>query len=180
MAELLLGCGSSKVKKLVMGGRSEWSALTTLDYNKDHNPDIVHDLNDPHLPFFANDSFEEIHVYEVLEHVGTQGDYKFFFAQFEEFWRILKPDGYLIGTVPLPESVWAYGDPSHTRILPMQSFVFLSQAEYAKQIGKTAMSDFRHIYKADFEAVHLFKEDDVLQFVLKAIKPSRIHDRAGA
>lgn len=163
-----------------MDGRSEWSALTTLDYNKDHKPDIVHDLNDIPMPFFANDSFEEIHAYEVLEHLGRQGDYKFFFAQFEEFWRILRPDGYFMGTVPLPESPWAWGDPSHTRIIPMQSFIFLSQEQYRKQVGNTPMSDFRHIYKADFEPVHLAKDNDELHFVLKAIKPSRINDGTSA
>lgn len=52
--------------------------------------------------------------------------------------------------------------------------VFLNQAEYARQIGKTAMSDFRYVYKADFATEFVSAKDDHLRFVLRAIKPSRI------
>jgi hypothetical protein len=81
--ELLIGCGSSRAKKLSTQGRSEWIGLVTLDYEKRHSPDVVHDLHDP-LPF-DDDTADEIHAYEVLEHVGRQGDYKFFFQQFADF-----------------------------------------------------------------------------------------------
>ena len=169
--ELLLGCGSSRVKKLHQRGRSEWTGLVAIDLEPRHNPDVVHDINLP-LPF-PDDSADEIHAYEVLEHCGTQGDYKFFFAQWSDFWRVLKPAGVFLGTVPLPTSVWAWGDPSHTRVIPKESFVFLSQPQYC-QVGKTAMSDFRSIYKADFDIIHLHENGDVLEFALQAVKPSRI------
>jgi SAM-dependent methyltransferase len=169
--ELLLGCGSSRVKKLHQRGRSEWTGLVAIDLEPRHNPDVVHDINLP-LPF-PDDSADEIHAYEVLEHCGTQGDYKFFFAQWSDFWRVLKPAGVFFGTVPLPTSVWAWGDPSHTRVIPKESFVFLSQPQYS-QVGKTAMSDFRSIYKADFDIIHLHENGDVLEFALQAVKPSRI------
>jgi SAM-dependent methyltransferase len=170
--ELLIGAGSSRVKKLFKNGESEWSNLVTLDFNADHKPDIVWNLEELPLPF-ANDEFDEIHAYEVLEHTGQQGDYVFFFAQFSEFWRILKPGGCLFGTCPSRNSVWAWGDPSHKRIVQRESFVFLDQHEYVKQIGITAMSDFRNIYKADFEIAHAAEQDETFAFVLKAVKPSR-------
>lgn len=88
--ELLIGCGSDLRKKLTADGTKEWTCLVTLDYCERHNPDVVWDLNNIPLPFDDN-TFDEIHAYEVLEHTGTQGDYKFFFKQFEEFWRLLKP-----------------------------------------------------------------------------------------
>ena len=169
--ELLIGCGSNRAKKLSVQDRPEWAGLVTLDYEARHQPDVVHDLHNP-LPF-DDDSADEIHAYEVLEHVGQQGDYKFFFKQFTDFWRVLKNGGFLIGTVPLPTSVWAWGDPSHTRVIPKESFIFLNQPSYA-QVGKTAMSDFRSIYKADFHILHLQDNCEILEFVLKAIKPSRI------
>lgn len=171
--ELLIGAGSSRVKKLIMNGRSEWNNLITLDINADHQPDVVWSLEDFPLPF-GSDEFDEIHAYEVLEHTGQQGDYVFFFAQFSEFWRILKPDGFLIGTCPSRNSPWAWGDPSHKRIVQPESLIFLDQREYVRQVGVTAMSDFRFIYKADFEIVHASDKDGTFSFVLKAIKPSRI------
>lgn len=169
--ELLLGCGSSRAKKLSLPGRAEWSALVTLDYNADHKPDVVHDLNEP-LPFDES-SADEIHAYEVLEHLGSQGDWRFFFTQWADFWRVLKPGGTFLGTVPLPSSPWAWGDPSHTRVIPRESFTFLVQPQYDAQVGVTAMSDFRFIYKADFDIIHLIDNGDVLEFGLRAIKPSR-------
>lgn len=171
--ELLIGCGGNHAKKLALGGRSEWHHLTTLDINPHHHPDLVWDLTQLPLPFEPN-SFDEIHAYEVLEHTGAQGDYKFFFAQFAEFWRILKPGGVLIGTCPSRLSPWAWGDPSHTRVIQPEHFIFLDQTQYIAQVGKTAMSDFRWIFKDDFSVVHAKDDGQLLQFALRAVKPSRI------
>ena len=169
MSELLIGAGSDHRKKIQPPGREQWSGLVTLDINADHSPDILHDLEDIPLPFTDNE-FEEIHAYEVLEHVGRQGDYKFFFAQWEDFWRILQPAGKFFGSVPLPTSPWAWGDPSHTRVLPKECLTFLSQKNY-EQVGDTPMSDFRYLYKADFLPLHVQETDDHLWFVLEAQKP---------
>lgn len=167
--ELLIGCGSRREKLLKAPRHETWSNLTTLDINADHMPDVQWDLGRLPLPFDA-ETFDEIHAYEVLEHIGAQGDYKTFFAQFSEFWRILKPGGYLCATCPSWKSMWAWGDPSHTRVMTSGSLVFLSQAQYVKQVGKTAMSDFRYLYKADFETAFVQEDDNQLAFVLRAIK----------
>ena len=151
----------------------DWKELVTLDFNSDHNPDVVHDLTQTPYPF-ADDTFDEIHAYEVMEHIGQQGDYKTFFAQWSEFWRILKPEGLFCGTSPSSTSKWAWGDPGHTRIVSPQSFVFLSQEQYKTQVGKTPMSDYRFCYRADFDPLHLQESDGLFVYVLKAIKPSRI------
>lgn len=176
MPELLIGCGSDRTKKACVNGKSEWTELVRLDHNSDHSPDIVWDLNTVPLPFDTN-TFDECHAYEVLEHVGRQGDAKFFFDQFSDFWRILKPNGLLVGTCPHWKSKWAWGDPSHTRVVSVDSFIFLSQPNY-DQVGKSPMSDFRNIYKADFDLIHSQVVDNgdggiTQQFALKAIKPSR-------
>lgn len=175
--QLLLGCGSNHAKKLVWQGRSDWDGLVTLDLEARHCPDVVWDMNNLPLPFEDN-AADEIHAYEVLEHQGRQGDWKFFFAQWADFWRILKHDGLFMGSVPLPDSPWAWGDPSHTRIVPKESFVFLNQPQYTAQVGITPMSDFRAYYKADFDVIHLQedKEAGLLYFVLKAVKPSRVEE----
>lgn len=172
--ELLIGCGRNLKKQLtVTPGENDWSDLTTLDINPDHNPDVVWNLENIPLPFDDN-TFDEIHAYEVLEHTGSQGDYKFFFAQFEEFYRILKPEGKLFATVPHWQSPWAWGDPSHTRVILPHSLVFLDQTEYTKQIGVTAMSDFRYIYKSDFKLVGNELNEHNFAFIIEAVKPSRI------
>ena len=173
MTELLIGCGRNHLKQSFPGLSGGWDKLTTLDINPDHKPDVVHNLEDLPLPF-DDETFDEIHAYEVLEHTGQQGDYKFFFAQFTDFWNLLKPNGYFCGTVPLPTSVWAWGDPSHRRVVPIESFVFLNQAAYIEQIGKTAMSDFRYIYKADFKLLWSQLGLHSARFMLQAVKPSRI------
>lgn len=169
--ELLIGSGSSRDKRVYVPGKEQWNQLVTLDINADHKPDIVWDLNNMPLPFEAG-AFDEIHAYEVLEHTGAQGDYKFFFQQFTEFHRILKPDGLFIATVPTPTSPWAWGDPSHTRIFCKEWLTFLRQNSYEEQVGKTSLSDFRYIYKADFEILVAQEQNDTLFFILQARKES--------
>lgn len=166
--ELLIGCGSAWDKRLTCDGTEDWSNLTTLDYNKDHGAEVTWDLMNLPLPFNPN-TFDEIHAYEVLEHTGAQGDYKFFFAQFSDFWRILKPNGHLLVTCPSRHSVWALGDPSHTRVLQKEMLVFLNQDSY-KDVGKSSISDFRSIYKADFKPIHVNENDETFHFVLRAVK----------
>ena len=167
--ELLIGSGSNRGKRIFPENKTEWESLITLDMNKDHRPDFVHDLMDLPLPFDDN-TFDEIHAYEVLEHTGQQGDYRFFFKQWEEFWRILKPGGYFAGTSPDRSSPWAWGDPGHTRIISPECLTFLSQAEYTKQVGKTPMSDYRFLYRADFEGVFASVQNETFIYVLKAVK----------
>src|SRR5262249_46652193 len=144
LTELLLGCGSSRIKKLARPDRPEWDGLVTLDFATTHGPDVVHDIGALPLPF-PDESFDEIHAYEVMEHVGRQGDWRFFFAQWSDMWRLLKPDGHFFGTSPHWSSPWAWMDPGHTRAMGPEQFAFLHQPNYA-QVGITTMTDYRFIY----------------------------------
>ena len=171
--ELLLGCGSNHKKQMSTQGRESWDGLVTLDINDDHQPDVVHDISKLPLPFDDN-TFDEIHAYEVLEHVGAQGDWRFFFDQWSDFWRVLKPGGRVLGHSPHYASPWAFGDPGHTRIITLESFTFLQQPNYADQVGRTAMTDYRFCYDADFEVHHGEERGGTIYFVLGAVKPSRI------
>jgi hypothetical protein len=169
--ELLIGCGHSREKHVRYGGRDQWDDLVTLDRYLECEPDVLHDLDV--LPYpFGDDWFDEIHAYCVLEHCGRQGDWRFFFDQWTEFWRITKPGGTFHAIVPLYSSPWAWGDPSHTRIINPECLAFLSQQAYRDNDAKrTTMSDFRWYYKADWVALACEKlNGDRLAFVLRANK----------
>lgn len=168
--ELLLGAGNSRAKKITFSAiPSEWCELVAMDWDETCNPHVLHDLNIVPYPF-EDDTFDEVHAYEILEHIGTQGDFRAFFNQFGEFHRILKPGGYFIASVPMWDSPWAWGDPGHTRVITRGSLAFLSQKEYAEQVGKTAMTDYRHCYQADFDILSVREEHDTMGFVLQAVK----------
>jgi len=178
--ELLLGCGSSREKRIVVStqvggtGLPEWCDLTTLDLEPSHNPDVVADLKgDWHQEHFAPNTFDEVHAYEVLEHLGQQGDWRTFLHDFYKIWWVLKPNGYLCATVPSRFSPWLWGDIGHTRAVLPESLIFLSNKEYAWQIGKTAMSDYRAHWRGDFEIERSQDDKTLHRFVLRAVKPAR-------
>jgi len=171
--ELLVGAGSKREKHLCRPGHKDWTGLVTLDMNADHKPDVVWDLNKRPLPFEDN-TFDEIHAYEVLEHLGQQGDFKAFFEEWNEWWRILKPGAQIFATSPMWNSIWAWGDPGHTRIMSVGSLVYLNQPEYTKQIGVTAMTDYRFVYKADFNITFCDPQEECFAYGMQAVKPSRI------
>ena len=167
--ELLVGCGTKLDKQVTFADiPTEWIELVTLDNDEGVNPHVVHDLNNIPYPF-GDSVFDEVHAYEVLEHCGRQGDWRFFFNQFSEFHRILKPGGWFVATTPRWDSIWAWSDPGHTRIISEGNLVFLSQKNY-EQVGRTAMTDYRRWYKADFEIVSAGEKDESFVFILKAIK----------
>lgn len=169
MRTLLLGAGNNSVKQVAMDGDTTFTGeLVRLDIDVDCAPDVVWDLNIRPLPF-KDEEFDEIHAYEVLEHVGTQGNWKGFFEEFSEYARILKPGGFIVGTVPLWSGQWAWGDPGHTRVLTQGTFAFLSQAQYEAQVGKTNMTDYRSVWKHDFQPVAIQVHGDKLIFVLKKV-----------
>lgn len=148
----------------------EWDELTTLDMDPEVGPDVVFDLTDIHrgvkLPF-EDESFHEIHAYDVLEHVGQQGDFEGFFSQWREYWRVLKPNGFFCASTPAWDSIWAWSDPGHTRIYSEGTLSFLQQREYALQVSKTAMTDYRSIWPHNFEVLDHKYEGDAFAFILQ-------------
>jgi len=172
MRQLLIGCGNSRRKKLTLDDNWQWSELVTMDHDPNCGADIAHDLEVTPWPV-ETDSFDEVHAYEVLEHLGAQGDYKAFFAHFAEIYRVLKGGGLLLATVPAWNDVWAWADPSHRRVISAETLVFLDREQYAKQVGKTAMTDFRWLWHGDFEPVAAEIVGGSFKFALKAHKPVR-------
>ena len=164
MRQLLLGAGTSREKRIVheLTPDREFDELVTLDLQ---DADVVHDLNK--LPYpFEDGEFDEIHAYEVLEHCGVQGDFRFFFDQFNEFHRILKPGGVFCGSVPDYRSIWAFGDPGHTRVLPPTVFNYLSESFY-DQLGKTPCADYRPYIKGWWTPLGIQEKGELVYFLLQ-------------
>lgn len=150
---LLLGAGNSRKKKFALALAPDWTGeLVTLDMDPDCGADIQWNLEDRPLPF-DNDEFDELAAYDVLEHVGRQGDWKGFFDEFAEYWRILKPGGMFGIVVPIGGDMLA--DPGHTRFFHLNYFGFLSQQFYEDnlKIG-AAVTDYRWYWKKNFNIIH--------------------------
>ena len=168
--ELLLGCGNFRQKRLYFQDKPEWDHLVTLDIDPSCSPDVVWDLNQRPLPFESH-TFDELHVYDVLEHLGTQGDWRGFFEEFTEYHRLLKPNGLMFIIVPHWSNVWAFADPGHTRVLPAEIFTFLDQDNYT-DVGQSAKTDYRGIWKHSFKLIHCEQTTGHTNIILKAIDAS--------
>ena len=185
---LLLGAGNNRKLKLGIDLQPPPETIVTLDMDVATGPDILWDLNIkpwqnwtdypknydggywPSPGSIPDNSFEQIHAYEVLEHLGQQGNWRGFFDDFGEIYRVLKPGGYLVFSCPLPHSVWAWGDPGHTRIISLESLTFLDQENYA-QVGTTPMTDYRGYWKGNLRLVGHQKTEHNLFAILQAVKP---------
>lgn len=149
---LLLGAGNSRVKKVHLTSEPDWvGELTTLDMNP--KADVQWDLENRPLPF-PDATFDELAAYDVLEHVGRQGDWRGWFDEMAEYHRILKPGG-TFGII-VPEGGDALADPGHTRFFHQNHFGFLTEAFYANNLAKgAAVTDYRWYIKAWWEIVHI-------------------------
>lgn len=175
--------------------RSHDVVIQTIDINPDCVPTWCHDLNifpwpvndgncstppvfDREQPFYSDSvqyvhAYDEIHAYEILEHLGQQGDFKAFFVCFAELWGALKPGGLLFASCPSWKSIWALGDPGHTRVISAASLVFLLRDQYARQIDgplatRTAMTDYRAWLVGDWSLVAQRDDGESFRFVLRA------------
>jgi len=122
-------------------------------------------------------SFDEIHAYEVLEHLGRQGDWQGFFREWNEYHRLLKPGGLFIASVPSLKSPWLWGDPGHTRAISIETLTFLDQSAYDEQVGSGAMTDYRAWYHGNFRLLYEQDDGDNFWFVLE--KVDGVHDLRG-
>ena len=146
---LLLGAGNDRRKKVSLTKSAEWEGeLTTLDMNPDCGADIVWNLDVRPLPF-EDEAFDELAAYDVLEHMGRQGDWRGWFDEMGEYHRLLKPGGLFGIIVPIGSD--AFADPGHTRFFSANWFFFLCQDFYREMIERgQPVTDYRWYWKRNF------------------------------
>jgi SAM-dependent methyltransferase len=117
-----------------------------LDADARLKPDIVCRIGREPIPL-PTDSVDIVLAWHVLEHIGQQGESAGWFKAWEELYRVLKPSGLLYGESPYYTSIWAWSDPTHTRVISEHSFVFFSQGNY--RLPDSAISPYR--IRCDFQ-----------------------------
>ena len=158
MPSLLLGAGHNRTKKVWLVDAPEWSKpLVTLDMGSECGADVVWDLEHRPLPF-KDEEFDELAAYDVIEHIGKQGDWRGWFDEFSEYWRILKPGGVFGIIVPIGDD--AFADPGHTRFIQKNHFGFLNQNFYKANIAAGhPVTDYRWYWKKNFNIAYMEEQE---------------------
>lgn len=158
---LLIGSGHNPIKRISDEDGdiyfSDEDNITSIDMNPSCNPTHCLDLNDvfPNgkLPL-GDESFDQIHAYNVLEHIGIQGDWKGYFDEFSEYHRILRNNGLFYIIVPIGRDLFA--DPGHKRFFDRNHFSFLCQGFYKKSMDlQSEATDYRWYWKKNFDIVFI-------------------------
>jgi cyclopropane fatty-acyl-phospholipid synthase-like methyltransferase len=154
MPSLLLGAGNSRAKKVALKSAPNWTGeLVTLDMNPNCGASVVWDLDNHPLPF-PDEHFDELAAYDVLEHMGRQGDWRGWFNEMAEYHRLLKPGGKFGIIVPIGTD--AFADPGHTRFFSGNYFMMLSQKFYQDQIdANMPVTDYRWFWKKNFNILFM-------------------------
>jgi SAM-dependent methyltransferase len=108
-----VGCGSSK-----------YPGAVGLDISADTDADVVHNLDERPFPF-DDDSFDQILMQDVIEHVAEP------VKLMEELHRISRPGARIQLRTPHFSSVLAYGDPTHKHYFSRIAIESLAQPRFA-------------------------------------------------
>ena len=96
-------------------GRNKQPGAIGVDRNPASQADVLCDLD--HLPYpFRTDSFDEVHLHHVIEHLGDV------VAVTAEIWRIARHGASIRIATPHFSSIHSYTDPGHRQRLARGSF----------------------------------------------------------
>jgi SAM-dependent methyltransferase len=148
IVEVELGCGSVKRVNNAIG----------IDQIDNETVDIVCSLEDG-LPFFPDNSVDVIYSYHLLEHLK---DLEFFMG---EIFRVLKPGGKKIGTVPHFSNPYYYSDYSHKTPFGLYSFCYFArQSPYRRKVllyqkySNFIITKQKIIFYSPFKIINLFRK----------------------
>lgn len=172
MKSLLIGCGNSRAKKVFFTNQPKWlGELVTVDMDPNCGATHVFDMSSccKSMPF-GDEEFDEIHLYDSLEHWGMQGDWRGWFDEFAEYHRMLKPGGSMGIVVPIGAD--ALADPGHCRFITGNHFLFLSRSWYQEALGKgMQVTDYRWAFDYDFK-VEFMQQQNGHHLAVLLRKPS--------
>ena len=133
------------------GGRPE-AGWVNLDIVQGPTVDVVADVQAPHGLPFADDTFDEMVMSHVLEHL----DQPLFVMQ--ELHRVAKPSCRFTVKVPYGSSDDAWEDPTHVRLYFLKSFSYFEQPvyhtnDYGYRGDWKSLRIILMLYKSRFEGV---------------------------
>jgi len=105
--------------------------------------DIVADL-DLGMPFFEDNSIDEIYSSHFLEHLKDLSSFM------KEAYRVLKPGGIFKGKVPHYANPYFYSDPTHHQFLGLYTFSYF---EKSTKMFKRGVPNFYN--EVDFEILKI-------------------------
>jgi SAM-dependent methyltransferase len=111
------------MKKLNIGcGKDIKNGYINLDIRELPGGDVVWDITKTPYPFEEN-SIDLIEMHHVLEHLENP------IKVLEEFWRICKPKGKIIISVPHWSHFTAYGDFTHKKYFSSALFIYYENGD---------------------------------------------------
>jgi SAM-dependent methyltransferase len=108
--------GPARPRVLDLGcGRNKQPGAVGVDRHPASHADVLCDLNRFPYPFL-DDSFDEIHLHHVIEHLDDV------VAVVAEIWRVARPGARILIGTPHFSSIHSYTDPGHRQRLARGSF----------------------------------------------------------
>lgn len=121
-------------------GRKHLPDVINVDLTAETSPDVVHNLNQRPWPF-ANDSFEKVFAYDVIEHLEDIP------ATMEEIQRISRPGAIVHITVPHFSSANAFTDPTHRHFFSKFSMNYFTHGHPTEFYSQARF----HVRKAEIQ-----------------------------
>lgn len=120
--------------KLILGSGPNYTnqdGVIAVDYIEAFNPDRVWDITHGLPPEFEADSFDEVEIHHVLEHIEHNDDFRLIMWG---IFNVLKPGGTVDITVPYWQSHIAVECFEHVRFFNENSFINFYHNPYAKEM----------------------------------------------